>query len=163
MSNARARANQKLYHANILIGAWRLALQQEQVASSVLERAFGEPICSHLAAAYGWFLLEVAQPAEIPQKLPRGCSDLPPVEEGLRPAPEILEFAQLEREPWLEWLLQSSGSDRISSDTGAVQASVSQSLAVASVDKGFAPDEAELAHDKLQTLFDRMADSLDEY
>jgi hypothetical protein len=163
MSNARARANQKLYHANILIDTWRLALQQEQVASSVLEGAFGEAVCSHLAAAYGWFLLEVAQPAAIPKKLPRRCSELPPVDEGLRTAPEILEFAQLEREPWLEWILQSAGSNRLSSDSAAVKAPVSQSLAVASVDNRFDPNEAQLAHDKLHILFDRMTDSLDEY
>lgn len=163
MSNARARANQKLYHAKILIEAWRAALQQEEVGSSVLESAFGEPICDHLAAAYGWFLLEVAQPAETPQKLPRSCSELPPVEEGLKTAPEILEFTQLEREPWLERLLPSYEADRASSVDAAQQASAPRSLAVVSVDRNFDPEAALQTHDRLQTLFDRMTDSLDEY
>ena len=163
MSNARARANQKLYHANILIDAWRLALQQEQLSSSVLELAYGEAVCSHLVAAYGWFLLEVAQPAEIPKKLPRSCDELPPVEDGLKMAPEILEFTQLERETWLERLIRLPGTDRGSSVHPPSQGSVSRSLAVVSVDESFDPVEAQQTHDRLQTLFDRMTDSLDEY
>jgi len=163
MSNARARANQKLYHASILIDAWRLDLKQEQVASSVLELAFGEAVCSHLTAAYGWFLLEVAQPAEIPEKLPCACSELPPVEEGLITAPEILEFIQLEREPWLQRLLQSPVPDRTPSYNASLQAPTAGSLSLVSVGGDFDPEEAQLTHDRLQALFDRMTDSLDEY
>ena len=167
MSNARARANQKLYHAKILIEAWRADLQREQLSSGVLEGAFGEAICNHLGAAYGWFLLEVAQPEEIPRQLPRSCSELPPVAEGLKTAPEILEFTQLEREPWLQRLLPSPATASAYDErAGALPASLAaapRSLAMVATDQNFDPDAALAIHGKLQRLFDRMADSLDEY
>ena len=128
-----------------------------------MEQAFGEPVCEHLLAAYGWFLLEVAQPAVMPATLPRACSELPPVEEGLKTAPEILEFAQLEREPWLERLVVGRGTASPAQPASGSQAALSQSLALTAVTNKFDPQEAQLTHDRLQTLFDRMTDSLDEY
>jgi len=155
MTSARALANQKLYHAKILISAWRESCLSEQVAHTVLEQAFGPAICEHLANAYGWFLLEVAQPAEMPAIPPRCCSDLPAVAEGKETPPEIHEFVQLERDGWLGRLLSPQFGQ-----TG--RGRDSRNLALMN-DQGFSPDQAEHWLDQLSGLFDRMSDSLDEY
>lgn len=158
MSTARALANQKLYHARILIDSWRAALGEEQVASTVLEQAFGAPVCGHLGAAYGWFLLEIAQPPEMPPEPPRCCADLPAVSEGRETPPEILEFRQLECEHWLASILDPVA---VHSRSG-VPLNNSQNLAVVT-DQRFSPEEAARWHAQLNALFDRMTDSLDEY
>ena len=161
MSTARAQANQKLYHARILINSWRSALAEQQVASRVLEQAFGKAICDHLAGAYGWFLFEVAQPAQMPTKPPRRCADLPATAEGKETPPEILEFQKLETQPWLAHIL-----DPVSTSTGSLTADTkarnSQNLAMES-EQGFSPEQAEQWHAQLDSLFQRMTDSLDEY
>jgi len=161
MSSARALANQKLYHARILIDAWRTALRQEQVASSVLEEAFGEPVCQCLAQAYGWFLLEIAQATDLPSRPPRCCAELPPVPEGREVPPEILEFQQLEKQPWLIQIL-----DPVFGSLRRVRTperlNVQKNLAVAS-EQSLTPEETEQWHTQLSELFARMTDSLDEY
>ncbi len=161
MSSARALANQKLYHARILIDAWRTVLRQEQVASSVLQEAFGVPVCQYLAQAYGWFLLEITQAADLPPRPPRCCAELPRVPEGRETPPEILEFQQLEKQPWLIQILdpvfgplrRMTASERMNSQ---------ENLAVAS-EQSFTPQETEQWHTQLSELFARMTDSLDEY
>ena len=161
MSTARAQANQKLYHARILINSWRSALDEQEVASRVLEQAFGIAICDHLAGAYGWFLLEVAQPAQMPPNPPRCCADLPVTAQDKEIAPEILEFQKLETQPWLAQIINrvSMSSGRA---TGDSQPRSSQSLAVES-EQSFSPEQAEQWHAQLNRLFERMTDSLDEY
>ena len=161
MSSARALANQKLYHARVLIDAWQGALREEQTASSVLQQAFGLAICDHLAAAYGWFLLEIMQPAEMPSLPPRRCADLPAVAQGRVMPPEILEFQQLEGEAWLAQILQPVfGSTASYASTAVLQSP--QNLAL-SGEQSFSPAEAESRHAQLASLFERMTDSLDEY
>lgn len=161
MSSARAQANQKLYHARILINCWRSALDAEQVASRVLEQAFGTAICDHLAGAYGWFLLEVAQPARMPATPPRRCADLPGTDQGKETPPEILEFQKLETQPWLAQILDpvSMPAGRLMAGT---QAGNPQNLAIES-EQGFCPEQADQWHAQLNSLFQRMTDSLDEY
>ena len=161
MSTARAQANQKLYHARILINCWRSALDEEQVASRVLEQAFGTAICDHLAGAYGWFLLEVAQPAQMPPHPPRRCADLPGVAEGKETSPEILEFQQLETQPWLAHILDPTSAPAGGSMVGS-QPRSPLNLAMES-ERGFCPEQAEQWHAQLNSLFERMTDSLDEY
>jgi len=162
MTTARALANQKLYHARILIDSWRVSLAQEQVASTVLEAAFGTAICDHLAGAYGWFLLEVAQPAAMPARPPRCCAELPAVAEGKETPPEILEFQQLERESWLGQILHPVFERAGRPSSGGGGAGNPQNLAMVS-ERSFHPEEAEQWHSRLNSLFERMTDSLDEY
>ncbi len=158
MTSVRARANQKLYHAKILINYWRVARAEEQIAATVLAQAFGSAVCEHLAGAYGWFLLEIAQPAEMPAVPPRCCGDLPPIPEGKETPPEILEFKQLESEPWLAHILNSQAGQPDDSQRAAAM----ENLALAN-DHVFDPDQATQWADRLGDLFDRMTDSLDEY
>lgn len=162
MSTPRALANQKLYCAKILIAGWRAALAQEQIASTVLEQAFGAPICHHLVAAYGWFLLEVAQPDQMPAAPPRQCSDLPAVAQGRETPPEIREFQQLEREPWLAQILDVVVIQTRGDIEAAVSTTSPDNLATAQ-GPGFTPQQAEQVHRHLNELFQRMTDSLDEY
>ena len=161
MSTARAQANQKLYHAKILINSWRSALSEQQVASRVLEQAFGIAVCDHLAGAYGWFLLEVAQPSQMPPNPPRRCADLPVIAEGKETPPEILEFQKLEMQPWLAQIL-NAGLVASGLEIGGSQPRSGQNLAVES-EQGFSPEQAEQWHAQLNRLFERMSDSLDEY
>lgn len=161
MSTARALANQKLYHAKILIECWRSALDEEQVASRVLREAFGVAVCDHLAGAYGWFLLEVTQPAEMPPKPPRRCAQLQAAAQGKETPPEIQEFRQLETQPWLAQILDPDFSRAGHAASGA-QLRNPTNLAIES-ELEFSPDQAEQWHGNLSTLFDRMSDSLDEY
>lgn len=156
MSSARALANQKLYHAKILIDHWQQALIAEQVASTVLEQAFGNPVREHLVGAYGWFLLEVSQPPSLPAVPPRCCNELAAVVEGLQIAPEILEFQQMERVPWLAQVL---GSNPTADERTTVS---THSLAI-ETDAIFTPELAMQAGERLSGLFDRMTNSLDEY
>ena len=161
MSSPRAQANQKLYHAKILINGWRNALAEQQVASRVLEQAFSTAICDHLAGAYGWFLLEVAQPAQMPATPPRRCADLPAVAEGKETPPEILEFQKLEAAPWLAQILDPLSHQAGRSRVGSPM-KIPHNLAMAS-EQVLDPQQAEQWHGQLNALFERMTDSLDEY
>lgn len=159
MSSPRALANQKLYHAKILIHYWQTAIAEENVAKTVLEQAFGSAVRDHLIGAYGWFLLEIAQPEEMPEQPPQRCDELPGVAPGRETPPEINEFLQLEREGWLNTLLNPNSSFQ---PADALRKPPSQNLAtVTGVEYG--PDEALRWHDELGALFGRMTDSLDEY
>jgi len=156
MTSARALANQKLYHAKILVNSWRTACLDEQVAHTALEQAFGPAICEHLAKAYGWFLLEIAQPAEMPLIPPGCCADLPAVAEGKETPPEVREFLQLERGGWLAQLLNPQFGQ---SGTGQDR----RNLAIVSSAEVFSPEQAEHWLAQLNELFERMTHSLDEY
>jgi len=159
MSSPRALANQKLYHAKILISSWQRAIAEENVAKSVLEQAFTRAVRDHLIGAYGWFLLEIVQPKELPEQPPHCCDELPDVAPGCETPPEIKEFLQLERAGWLNKLLNPDSSYHLAA---AARNPPSQNLATA-VGAEFGPDEALRWHDELGALFGRMTDSLDEY
>ena len=59
MNAARANANQALYLAKILLGAWRRDSDAAEVADATLRQAYLPAVRTHLVQAYGWFLLEV--------------------------------------------------------------------------------------------------------
>jgi hypothetical protein len=159
MSTPRALANQKLYHAKILIRYWQTAIADENIAKTVLEEAFGSAVRDHLIGAYGWFLLQISQPDEMPEQPPRRADELPAVILGKETPPEINEFLQLEREGWLNKLLSPVSAYQ---PTGPIRNSPSQNLAtLTGVEYG--PDEALRWHHELSALFARMTDSLDEY
>lgn len=159
MSTSRALANQKLYHAKILIGYWQTAISEENIAKAVLEQAFGTAVRDHLIGAYGWFLLEITRPEEVPEQPPRRCDDLPAVAVERETPPEINEFLQLEREGWLSKML----NPRSPSGPSAVPSNPASQNLAAMAGPEYGPAEALCWHDELAALFGRMTDSLDEY
>jgi hypothetical protein len=153
MSGFRAQANHSLYLARIQIAAWEQGLARQEVPASILAQAFEPAACEHLINAYGWFLLEVAQPKVVPAVPPRGCSELPSPEAGKVTPGEIHEFAQLELDGWIADLLRDRrGAAKRRSEPGNL---ASAAQGDPSVQRDWA--------DRLQALFDRMSDSLDEY
>ena len=155
MSTGRARANHKLYLARIVITGWDQALAAEQVPADQLARAYLPAVREHLLDAYGWFLLEVAAPEQWPERPPHSCAQLPPQPEGRAVPGEIREFQQLESQSWLSQLLaEPSLEPRVSRGAG--------NLAISSEPLPD-PDEVLQWLDRLDRLFDRMGDSLDEY
>jgi hypothetical protein len=157
VSSARGQANQALYLARILLAAWRRDLEAESVAAVTLTGAYLPGVRQHLIDAYGWFLLEITRPGALPGQPPRSLSELPEVAEGVAEGKalpgEIREFQQLEQGGWI--------GDMLSGDSLTPAPSRASSLAVAAPLTG--PEQAALWADQLQTLFDRMGDSLDEY
>jgi hypothetical protein len=159
MSTPRALANQKLYHAKILIRSWQAAIAEENIAKTVLEQAFGPAVQDHLIAAYGWFLLEILQPDAMPEQPPHCADELPAIIAGRETPPEIKEFLQLEREGWLRKMLNPNS---LFDPSAALRNPTSQNLVTLGGGE-YGPDEALRWHDELVALFARMTDSLDEY
>jgi hypothetical protein len=159
MSTPRALANQKLYHAKILIHYWQTAIAEEGIAKTVLQQAFGSAVRGHLVDAYGWFLLEILQPDQIPEQPPHSVDELPPVIVGRERPPEINEFLQLERTGWLNKMLHPNSSPESSAGRDNP---LSQNLATEAGTE-YGPDEALRWHGELGVLFGRMTDALDEY
>jgi hypothetical protein len=153
VSSARGHANHALYLARILLAAWRRDLDAESVAAVTLTSAYLPGVRGHLADAYGWFLLEITRPGALPDKPPRCLSDLPRIAEGKALPGEIREFERLEQGGWI--------GDMLSADHAAPPAASASNLALAAPLSG--PEQASLWADHLQSLFDRMGDSLDEY
>jgi hypothetical protein len=155
LSVARGRANHALYLAKIVTAAWRRELATQNVPAATLSQAFLAGARNHLIAAYGWFLLAISQ-ADVPlEGPPQGCEELPPMPEGMVYPPEINEFRQLEASGWLCEMLQTTALDM----PGARQPG---NLAV-SVQTSPGTEQVEQWTQQLQSLFDRMGDSLDEY
>jgi hypothetical protein len=108
MSDARSRANQSLYLGNILLRAWRQNLLEEDIPASTLQLAFHPAVVQHLQAAYGWFLLEVADVESSPGAGPPRCVDeLPALPEGRAQCAELRELQGHERAGFLAPLEQS--------------------------------------------------------
>lgn len=155
MSTARARANHSLYLARILLSTWGEALAREELPARTLGEAFEPAVSEHLIRAYGWFLLHVSQPGELPPAPPRRCAELPGAAEGKAVAGEIREFEQLEQHGWLAELLGArQGPEAADPQPGNLLGAVLMN-----------PGPAELTSwaDQMEQLFDRMGDSLDEY
>lgn len=109
MGDALRFANQKLYHAAILTRMLSDERERERIPLSVLLEAVGEPARQHLQAAYGWFLVALAGPSELPDAPPRNVSDLVAtfgLGDPLRG--ELVELRQLEASGWLAELLASA-------------------------------------------------------
>ncbi len=154
MSSYRAQANHALYLARLLTAGWQRELAAANVPAAALAQAYEPAVCNHLASAYGWFLLEITQPEPAPEFPPRGCDQLPPPPAGRVLPGEVREFSRLEREGWLgEVLRDRRGTVGRGRSTG--------NLIGAEVATG--PEDCAAWADRLQDLFDRMGDSLDEY
>jgi hypothetical protein len=153
MSQCHAQANHRLYLARLLIAAWERELDAQRVPAWTLAQAFEPAVSDHLADAYGWFLLEVARPDDLPAVPPRRCNQLPPTAAGRERPPELREFELLEQQGWLAEVLQER------------RGAIAPQRAVTSL-AGAAPPEPARARewaDALQALFDRMSESLEEY
>lgn len=155
MISARSLANQKLYHARILASSWRAALAAQEIPATVLARAFDRACRDHLRHAYGWFLLEVVQPVSLPDKPPDNTAGLPELAPGTVLPGEIRELQNLERQGWLADMLQSG-----SLLEARAKAPGNLATAVSTVS---GPDQVDRWIEQLQAIFNRMADSLDEY
>lgn len=156
MANARALANQKLYHARVLAAAWRAELAGHNIPATVLTGAFDEPCRTHLREAYGWFLLEILQAEPLPATPPENCGALPQVAVGKVLPGEIRELAQLEQNGWVADILASGG-------TGLSARVRSPGNLATAADTPVGPDQVDAWIDLLQDTFNRMSDSLDEY
>jgi len=159
VSTARARANHKLYLARIVLNAWSDALAAEQTPAKTLGQAFAGAAREHLVQAYGWFLLQISDPSTLPELPPRGCAELPRLADGKAVPGEIREFIQLESEGWIADLLAQS--DEWGGARGGAGSS-SINLAAAAPDM-HTPETFARWADQLDSLFERMSDSLDEY
>lgn len=155
MHAALSRANQKLYHAAILTRLLAAERSQEQVPLAVLLPAIGEPARGHLRAAYGWLLVALAEPRELPLQPPLAVAELV-ASEGLQEPlrGELVELRNLEQSGWLQTLLASADSSPPIRGPGSGIALVSGEL-----------DEQQLGrwHDAVAELIDRMSHGLDEW
>ena len=156
MSSARARANHHLYLAKIVQDGWRAArAARGGVPGQTLAQAYLPVVSEHLVRAYGWFLLEVTGAEQMPGAPPRGCDALPPVPAGKALPGEIREFQHLETRGWLADMLAerdlSPGAPRTPGNLAAASADI--------------PDPEQVADwtARLEALFTRMRESLDEY
>ena len=91
----------------------------------------------------------------VPDLPPMGCDQLPGIAEGKALPGEIRELRQLEREGWLAEMLSQGSVHK-----PAVKTAGNLATPVVGVT---GPDQIDNWIDQLQALFDRMADSLDEY
>ncbi|MEH6589717.1 MAG: hypothetical protein V7746_05645 [Halioglobus sp.] len=157
MSSPRALANQYLYQARILASSWRKEVAAHEVAVSVLADTFVPAASGKLLQAYGWFLLEIMPPATLPDAPPLRCSDLPEVAPGKAVPGEIREFMQLEAQGWIGDILHAASPRSVRS--GSSRGNLAQPAADVSVD----PDTIDNWIDRLQDIFSRMSESLDEY
>ncbi|RLQ22935.1 hypothetical protein DWB85_05700 [Seongchinamella sediminis] len=153
MSSARGQANHALYLANILLAAWRRDLAEESVAAVTLNQAYLPAIRAHLRHAYGWFLLEITRPGALPPQPPASLAELPGIDAGKALPGEIVEFQRLEAGGWI--------GDMLADDTAEESVASSGNLARGAPASG--PEQASQWAGQLQSLFDRMGDSLDEY
>lgn len=156
MSTARARANQSLYLARVLLASWRREEEAAQTPVKILAQAFAPAVQAHLHAAYGWFLLYLVAPAELPAQPPQGVADLPPPPPGRVLPGEINEFRQLECDSWLAQLLSAEEVGAASSATMSPDRISSQTMSAG-------PQEFHTWSEQLQAIFARMDDSVDEY
>lgn len=156
MSSARGRANHALYLARIVLGGWRSALDAQEIPATILAQAYGVGAVGHLVAAYGWFLLEISQAEPLPPRPPGSCDELPPPVAGKVLPGEIHEFRQLETSGWLRDMLAEPFADT------SPQVHQAENLAFASAELP-GPEEVGQWLARLEAVFDRMGNSLDEY
>jgi len=120
-----------------------------------LAQAYLPSVREHVLTAYGWFLLELSGTEQPGGKPPRGCAGLPDIAAGRAVPGEIREFQQLESAGWLAELLSEG-------DVPLRAAPMQSNLAVAAPDLASC-EQAQQWISNLESLFDRMSDSLDEY
>lgn len=153
MSSARGQANHHLYLARLLLDAWEQAREAGELRVTLLDQAWAPAVRLHLRQAWGWFLLSLAQPAQLPETLPSCYDDLPPPPTGRSLPGELGECRQLEQTDWLSSILQEplAEADRPSRNSLATP-----------VASGNEPDGLEAARGRLQALFDRLGAFVDE-
>ena len=109
MSGNRGLANQALFQARILLDGWEHCAEARLRSADQLSAAFRPAVLLHLRNAYGWFLLAVAglDTEPDPMALPREAGAVPEPPPGRAVAPELREFALLERDGWLGDMLSA--------------------------------------------------------
>lgn len=155
MSSSRAHANQSLYLARIQLEAWTRALEDRSHPAATIDQAFAPAVREHLLDAFGWFALNILSVADLPDKPPHRCGELPRVVTGKSVPGEIREFEQLEQGGWLGQLqLSLPPPGRPVRSPGNLAAAAGSGL----------PDRATMAAwaDDLAGVMDRMGDALDE-
>jgi len=160
VSLARGRCNQKLYYASIQLQGLHQALQASKSPETILLEAYGQAVQGHLLDAYGWFLLELAEVADLPKVPPSSLSELAGATEPAQPLRgELVELQNLESDPqsWLARLL--AAPHHSVSDTGRP----SQALLASSQAGVWSVLELEAWCRELTSMTDRMGDSLDEW
>lgn len=157
MTTARAQANHGLYLAKILLQSWQLTLAEGGLPARTLNQAFVPAVREHLLNAYGWFLLALGGANSAEGKPPHSWTELADVVAGKALSGEIREFKQLEAEGWLAQLQAAPGPANGSS----LARRTPGNLSVAAAEL---PDCAQMAEwlSRLEQLFERMSDSLDE-
>jgi hypothetical protein len=106
LTRTRGAANQSLYLARIVLAAWDAERERQRFPEAQITAAFLPAVQRHLREAYGWFLLSVGGVDDAQAgPLPRSTEDLAAPEPGRERAPELREFALLEREGWLADLI----------------------------------------------------------
>ena len=118
-----------------------------------LTQAYLPAVRTHLGHAYGWFLLEITRPGALPEQPPASLAELPDIAEGKALPGEILEFQRLEAQGWIADMLAGDGAAGPVASSGNLARPVTLA----------GPGQAEHWAAQLQSLFDRMGDSLDEY
>ena len=91
----------------------------------------------------------------MPDVPPLSCDQLPEIVEGKVLPGEIRELHQLERDGWLAEMINPASDQRPATKTAGNLA-----MPVGHIS---GPDQIDSWIDQLQALFERMADSLDEY
>ncbi|MDP5053698.1 MAG: hypothetical protein NWP69_07910 [Congregibacter sp.] len=165
MSRTRGEANSALYRARILLEAWDTMRSGSTHTSTALLEGFLPAVRLHLMDAYGWFLLSVAGVEESSQiAVPRSTRDLPPTAPGKSPAPELGEFAQLERDGWLSQMLKDYRQDKNEDNRPRAPGQGSSGLQNLLVSDRQPPGYAvaQAWADSLEAIMARMDDSLTE-
>lgn len=158
MSSARGLANHHLYLARILLGAWQRDIRAEDIPARTLVQAYAPGCHRHLRLAYGWFLLAILAPDELPPEPPAAVAALPERPAGQVLPAEIKEFALLERDGWLgEMLAWQAGVPARPAPKRSPD-----NLARAGSEGGGEHADFSAWSERLEALFLRMSDSLDE-
>ena len=155
MSTCRGRANEKLYHAAILMRMLSAELAREELPARVVLEAAGLAVRQHLLDAYGWFLLELAGVSDFPAQPPHSVDSLQAsygLAEPLRG--ELVELRVAEREGWLGQLQAVPGGRPAVTGGGNL-------LPVA--EQSWSEEQLRGWHDLLADLIDRLGHGLDEW
>lgn len=153
MSSARGQANHHLYLARLLLEAWQQARAAGELRGTLVDQAWAPAVRLHLQRAWGWFLLALAQPAQLPPSLPDCVDALPAPPLGRSLPAELEECRQLESSPWLApYLHESAPGEPAPARVG---------LAV-SVDPASDPEALAATLDRLRDTFDRLGSFVDE-
>ena len=156
MSPALGRANRSLYHASLLLEAWRETRVQGRQPESVVAGAYGEAIQMHLQRAYGWFLVSLQGAGALPDRPPSDLAQLlaDSSDDLDDRRGEFNEFRRLETQGWLQEILHSTPATAGAHSSG----SLSREFPVLSYD----PDTCRVWQRQLEAVIERMTDSMEE-